>query len=236
MDIFNLGYDPKEEIERKQFKLDDFSLGVQKKEEDGEEIEVATFKGIANVMEHKDQGGDIVHKGAFKKTLQEKDGKVPFVTDHTYKIGNYVGIAHLKEDGNELKAEVEVLLTDNEAGKDFYQKARFANKRGQPLGLSIGYDIPKDRSEVKDGVRHIYEVKLWEVSGVLFPMNGLSRAVGFKDLQKYSKDDLKRAKELIDLVLQEKSPLDGTSEQSTSTEDADLLKQLTTKLQTLNKS
>lgn len=222
--------------ERKSIVFDSFEIGKQTKEIDGDSVEVASFEGVANVMEHEDLGGDIVHAGAFKKTLEEKDGKVPFVTDHTYKISNYAGVANLSEQGNELKASVEVLLTDNPAGQEFYTKAKFSNSHGEPFGLSIGYDIPKGKAEVKDGIRHIYEVKLWEVSGVLFPMNELSRAVGFKDFHKYSRTDLVNAKTIIKSLLSK--PSKDTSEEpsdDTHQEEADLLK-MHEKLTQLNKS
>lgn len=221
MNLFSLDYDRKEPTEHKTIWFDEFEIGTKTKEmPSGNEVEVSTFEGVANVMEHEDLGGDIVHQGAFKKSLEEKDGKVYFVTDHTYKIKNYGGIAALKEDGNNLEAKVEVLISNNPEGQEFHTKAEHAASHGVPFGLSIGYDIPKGKSEVKEGTRHIYEVKLWEVSGVLFPMNELSRAVGFKDLHKYSKTDLVNAKNIIDSLL-DTEPSDDTHD-----DEAELLKQL----------
>lgn len=187
--------------EHKEIEFDNFQVKQSDVIVDGEELEVATFTGVANVMDHKDLGGDVIHKGAFKKTLEEKEGSVPFVTDHTYKIKNSIGVAFLEEQGNLLKAEVDVLVSNNPEGKEFLSKAKFFKARGKPLGLSIGYDIPKGKYEMKDGVRHIYEIKLFEVSGVLFPMNELSRAVGFKG---YDFDSLEEQKELIEKILDSK--------------------------------
>lgn len=239
MDIFNLGYDPKDPTEHKTIWFDKFEIGTKQKEmPSGDEVEVATFEGVANVMEHEDLGGDVVHKGAFSKTLEEKNGKVYFVTDHTYKIGNYGGIAALAEKGNNLEAKVEVLLSNNPQGKEFHTKAQHAASHGLPFGLSIGYDIPKGKMEMKDGTRHIYEVKLWEVSGVLFPMNELSRAVGFKDFHKYSRTDLVNAKNIIESLLKKEPPKSTPDEPSDDThnDEADLLTEAKTKLQSLNKS
>lgn len=186
---------------RKEIELDSFDVKTSDVIIDGEEQQVAKFTGVANVMDHEDLGGDMIHKGAFKKTLEEKDGAVPFVTDHTYKIKNSIGVAFLEEQGNLLKAEVDVLVSNNPEGKEFISKAKFFKARGKPLGLSIGYDIPQGKYEMKDGVRHIYEIKLFEVSGVLFPMNELSRAVGFKG---YDFDSLEDQKELIEKILDSK--------------------------------
>lgn len=231
--MYDLGYtlQDKDPSEHKNIWFDEFEIGTKSKEmPSGDEVEIATFNGVANVMEHEDLGGDVVHKGAFKKTLEEKNGKVYFVTDHTYKVKNYGGIAALRENDNKLEAKVEVLLSNNPEGKEFHTKAQHAASHGLPFGLSIGYDIPEGKMEMKDGTRHIYEVKLWEVSGVLFPMNELSRAVGFKDFHKYSRTDLVNAKTIIE------SLLDGEPSDDTHTEEADLLKQMTDKLKQLNKS
>lgn len=187
--------------QRKEIAFDNFQVKQSDVIVDGEELEVATFTGVANVMEHEDLGGDVIHQGAFKKTLEEKEGAVPFVTDHTYKIKNSIGVAFLEEQGNLLKAEVDILVSNNPEGKEFLSKAKFFKARGKPLGLSIGYDIPKGKSEMKDGKRHIYEIKLFEVSGVLFPMNELSRAVGFKG---YDFDSLEDQKQLIEQILETK--------------------------------
>ena len=187
--------------EKKEIKFDSFKVKQRDVVVDNEEMEVATFEGVANVMETVDLGGDIIHSGAFKKSLEEKDGKVPFVTDHTYKIDNFMGIAWLEEQGNLLKARVEILISNNEAGKSFLSKAKFASFRGEPLGLSIGYDVPKGKSEMKDGIRHIYEVKVHEISGVLFPMNQGSRVVGFKGK---GFEAWEEQKELIDKILEAK--------------------------------
>lgn len=187
--------------QRKEIEFDNFQVKETDVIVDGEEQEVARFTGVANVMNHEDLGGDVIHKGAFKKTLEEKDGAVPFVTDHTYKIKNSIGVAFLEEQGDLLKAEVDVLVSNNPEGKEFLSKAKFFKARGKPLGLSIGYDIPKDKYEMKDGVRHIYEIKLFEVSGVLFPMSELSRAVGFKG---YDFDSLEQQKNLIEKILDSK--------------------------------
>ena len=206
--LFDVSRSKNKPSNEKRLTFDSFTIGTKTVHVDNEEMKVATFEGVANVMEHEDLGGDVIHKGAFKKTLEEKEGKVPFVTDHTYKVDNYVGVAFLEEQGNLLKANVEVLLTNNKAGKEFYTKAKFANSHGEPFGMSIGYDIPKGKSEMKNGQRHIYEIKLYELSGVLFPMNELSRAVGFKDLLNGDEDltaqELLAIKHEIDQAIKEK--------------------------------
>ena len=51
-------------------------------------------------------------------------------------------------------------------------------KRGVLKGLSIGYDTMRD--VITNGVRHLQELKLYEVSIVTFPMNELATVSSVK--------------------------------------------------------
>jgi uncharacterized protein len=59
-------------------------------------------------------------------------------------------------------------------------------KAGVVKGLSIGYDTVKD-SRDEAGVRHLEELRLWEVSVVTFPMNESATVSNVKSL-----DDARR--------------------------------------------
>jgi hypothetical protein len=61
------------------------------------------------------------------------------------------------------------------------QKAYGLLKRGVLKGLSIGYDTMRD--EVKNKVRFLKELKLWEVSIVTFPMNELATVQDVKQAE-----------------------------------------------------
>jgi HK97 family phage prohead protease len=51
-------------------------------------------------------------------------------------------------------------------------------KKGVLKGLSIGFDVVRDT--VTNGIRHLHELKLYEVSVVTFPMNGLATVSSVK--------------------------------------------------------
>jgi uncharacterized protein len=134
--------------------------------------EQGTFIGLASVYGNKDLGGDVVEQGAFTKTISEKNGEVPILWQHDHR--EPIGIGRLSDSAEGLHIKGELTLESPVA-----QKAYALLKRGVLKGLSIGYDTVKD--EVKDKVRYLKELKLWEVSVVTFPMNELAGVRGIKD-------------------------------------------------------
>jgi uncharacterized protein len=127
-----------------------------------------TFEGLASTWDL-DLGGDVIHKGAFAKTLtywREQGFAVPLIDQHRYgSIKDVLGSMVDAEERDEgLWARFEV---DEDADGD---KALRHVKRKRLNGLSIGYEaVQPERDEI--GVRHLREVKLYEVSLVLWPMN-----------------------------------------------------------------
>lgn len=136
-----------------------------------------TFVGLASTWDE-DLGGDVIHKGAFKKTLQEwksaKGRKVmPLIDQHNYgSVRSVVGkMLEAQETDEGLLSEWEVI--DGVDGEEIMRRV----SGGYITAMSIGYDPVKWDMERPDGaepwemVRHLREVKLWEVSVVIWPMN-----------------------------------------------------------------
>lgn len=124
-----------------------------------------TFKGIASVMDVEDLGGDIIDKGAFTKTLQE-NSRVPILWQHD--ASEVIGSGELKEYGGKVYVEGRLDMSDPMA-----TKAHGKMKSRLVKGLSIGFKTIKSTWE-KSGermIRHIGELKLFEVSVVTFAMN-----------------------------------------------------------------
>lgn len=123
-----------------------------------------TFHGIASVYGVEDLGGDVIDKGAFKKTLSENP-IVPILWQH--KSESVIGEGVLKEHQGKILIDAKLDMEDDEA-----VKAHRKLKRGLIKGLSIGFQTVKSTWEDVEGrmVRHIGELKLWEVSVVTFPM------------------------------------------------------------------
>jgi HK97 family phage prohead protease len=136
-----------------------------------------TFRGLASTWDE-DLGGDRIIKGAFKKTLSEwkaSKGKKPiFLLDqHDYwSIRSVLGkLVAAEETDAGLETEWEVI-----EGADGDEAMRRL-KGGFITGLSIGYSAVKWETEKVEGgeewetVRVLKEVKLYEVSLVIWPMN-----------------------------------------------------------------
>ena len=122
------------------------------------------FEGLASVFGNVDQGGDVVHPGAFKQTIMRRKGRVPLLRDHR----TPVGVAYVEESADGLKARG-VLNLDKDAAREVYSDLKFYREHDMPMGMSFGYDAVKKDS--KDGVRNLREVKLYEVTLTEFPMN-----------------------------------------------------------------
>lgn len=142
-------------MEEKRFEL---ICEVKEIQEDG------TFQGIASVYGVEDLGGDIIDKGAFRKTISE-NSTVPILWQH--KNDEVIGEGSVKEWQGKILVDAKLDLED-ETGQKAYRKI----KRKLIKGLSIGFQTVKSTWEEVEGrmIRHISELKLWEVSIVTFPM------------------------------------------------------------------
>jgi uncharacterized protein len=138
-------------MQNKAFKLELKSLSEQ-----------GTFTGMASVFGVTDLGGDVVEPGAFSRTLQHKGGEVPILFSHDTR--QPIGLGRVKETRSGLEISGELVLQSAKA-----MEAYHLMKKGVLKGLSIGYDSIRDT--VSNGVRHLHELKLFEVSLVVFPMN-----------------------------------------------------------------
>lgn len=147
--------------------------------------EARTFTGLASTWDL-DLGGDVIRKGAFKATLKawKEEGKVlPLIDSHRYGVEDVIGkMIEAKETPEGLLATFEMMPDDPKADA-VYRRI----KGGYVNGLSIGYEATKwekpDEEDRKSGVwRILSEVKLEEVSVVLWPMNTGSRIADVKAL------------------------------------------------------
>jgi HK97 family phage prohead protease len=141
-------------MQNKSFKLELKSLN-----------EKGTFTGMASVFGNVDLGGDIVEPGAFARSLQHKNGEVPILYQHDTR--SPIGLGRVQETKAGLEITGELVMQISKA-----QEAYALMKRGVLKGLSIGFDVVRDT--VSNGIRHLHELKLYEVSVVTFPMNEMA--------------------------------------------------------------
>lgn len=128
-----------------------------------------TFEGFAAAWTQ-DLGRDVIHPGAFAKTLtywREKGFSIPLINQHNYYNGIHDVLGSMvdaKETDEGLWAKFEV--DDGPEGEKLLR--HIVKKRLN--GLSIGYEAVEAETD-KDGIRHLREIKLFEVSAVIWPMN-----------------------------------------------------------------
>jgi HK97 family phage prohead protease len=128
--------------------------------------EAGVLEGYASTYHNVDRVGDVIQPGAFTKTLQEQGGKFPLLGDHDPRVRAGVALLEDRPTGLKLKG---LLNLGSTAGRELYAELKFFAEHGLGMGLSIGFVAVKDRWV--NGVRHLLEVALWEVSCTTFPAN-----------------------------------------------------------------
>jgi hypothetical protein len=128
-----------------------------------------TFKGVASAFDVADSYGTQTMPGSFKKTLKAK-GLFPALWSHN--VFDPIGVLT----GQEGEAGLEV---DGEFNLDVQsaREKRSLARQGAVTGLSIGFNIVKERLNKDTGIREILEVDLWEVSLCVFPSNQKARLI-----------------------------------------------------------
>lgn len=166
-------------------------IGIDEKE--------GVVEAIVAVIGNLDEGNDIIHSGAFTKTIVERARFIKVLDQHrTESVLNIVGKPlEIREIGREeLPAELLADYPDAKGG--LYTKTQYFLKTPEGMGVfhridedainqySIGYsvlDADYGKVEVdgkKVGVRNIRTVKLWEYSPVIWAMNEATLTVGVK--------------------------------------------------------
>ena len=138
-----------------------------------------TITGMASTFGNVDHTDDIIHSGAFTKTIAERGNNVKLLWGHD--INEPLGkITELQEqtDGLFMKA----VISDTSRGRD----ALALLQDGAMDGLSIGFTPVKGGTKYKkdksgNTIRHLNEIKLYEISLVSFPANEDARITSLKD-------------------------------------------------------
>ena len=133
-----------------------------------------TFSGFASTPDL-DQGGDIVVKGAFARTIAQRGSKLKMLWNHKatdLPIGKYTKVE--ERDGG---LYVEGKISDTASGRDVMTLLR----DGAIDSMSIGYAV-READYNDDGVRVIKDLDLYEISLVNFPMNEKAVVTGVKSV------------------------------------------------------
>jgi HK97 family phage prohead protease len=147
--------------------------------------EDGTFEGYLSVYGLVDLGNDVVEKGAFTKTIQEQKGVVPLLWAHDSKTP--LGALTLTDDDHGLAVKGEFFLEESAKAREMHAMSKRFMEKGRAMGLSIGYEAI--RKVVKEGVRHLKELRLHEGSLTLFPMLPAAQMTSIKSADGEEKED-----------------------------------------------
>lgn len=146
---------------------------------EGDEEGVVT--ALVSVTGVKDNVSDIIEPGAYATTLKARTPKGVWNHTWTEPVSKTLAIEELAPGAKGLPTQLpdgsswpqgagalQVKMQFNlktQRGKDAYEDVLFF---GDEQEWSIGYKVPEGKSATRDGIRHIYEVDLFEFSPVLF--------------------------------------------------------------------
>ncbi|UZE47599.1 HK97 family phage prohead protease [Rhodopseudomonas sp. P2A-2r] len=124
-----------------------------------------TIEGYASLFGAIDQARDMVMPGAFRETLAQRGlRKIPMLFQHD--PAEPVGVwLELSEDLRGLWARGRLIPDVNRA-----RELLALLRSGAVDGLSIGYRTRRGVIEPRTRVRRLYQVDLWEISIVTFPL------------------------------------------------------------------
>ena len=132
--------------------------------------EGARISGYASVFAIPDEAHDVVVRGAFRRSLKERGAagiRMLWQHDPAKPIGVWDDV-HEDRLGLRLAGR---LLTATAAGRE----AALLVAAGALDGLSIGFRARSARRDPATGMRRIFDIDLWEVSLVTFPLHPAAR-------------------------------------------------------------
>lgn len=129
------------------------------------------FTGYIAVWDTVDSYNSSFRRGAFRKTIAERGGKVKVLYNHAHLIGRALELA---EDDHGVRVRGRVNL-ETQRGRDVHALMQ----AGDLDGLSFAFQ-PIQETFNRDGVREIIEVRLYEFGPVDFPANEAAEITGVR--------------------------------------------------------
>ena len=146
----------------------------------GVDLDDGTFTGYASTWTREpDAYGDVVDKGAFKKTIKEQKGRIKILWNHHFDepIGKPI---ELSEDATGLLVKGKLVL-----GVQRAREVLELMRAGVINEMSIGFDTIAEKfvGDGRDRVRHLKELRLYDVSPVTFAANPSAMILDVKALE-----------------------------------------------------
>lgn len=177
----------------------------------GVDVTDRTVTGIAAVFGNVDEGGDITHPGAFKKTIAEQQGRVKHLWNHDFNQPPTAVVKDLREVGrDDLPADVRTRYPEAKGGllvvREYLDTPRGNEilagvKAGAITEMSYGYNVTqRDFTKGADGkiVRNLRQVRLLDTSDVPWGMNPAT--VAAKSLTEELSFLMERTQDFTDLM------------------------------------
>jgi phage head maturation protease len=166
------------------------------------DAEQGVVESVVAVFGNKDEGGDIIHAGAFGKTLVEGGRKIRVLDHHnSWSSRDVVGKPlELREVGREALPP-ETLARFPDATGGLFAKTQFALatqagretfsllREGYIDEWSIGYDPIVADFDDEGATRNLRELRLWEYSPVIWGMNQGTATVSAKQQETEAADE-----------------------------------------------
>ena len=136
------------------------------------------IKGYGSIFGNEDSDGDVIVKGAYKKTLKENGSRVRYCWQHDIKnpIAKFTEIG---EDETGLPFVAKFSMNSATSRDKF-----FLIKDGVVDENSVGIQIINSKLDKEQGVSFLNEVKLFEISAVTLAANDLARTYEAKGMTK----------------------------------------------------
>jgi HK97 family phage prohead protease len=167
----------------KDLEFKSFDLTQYKKDESGNLF----IEGYGAVFGNVDSYNDIIQRGAFLETINEKKDRIAFCYQHD--IWNPIGkIQEIKEDETGLWIKVMISAAEEDIQTKIVE--------GILKEMSIGYRVKESREEVRNGdtFRILTKISLYEISIVTIAANPLAVITGMKadEQQNYIEKEFNR--------------------------------------------
>lgn len=161
--------------EMKKIHGDDYKVKTFNFKANMENLKEREFEGYASTWD-KDDGGEIIEKGSFTKTLKENIGRIKVLFNHH--SDSLIGKPLiLKEDEKGLYVKAKISKT--RLGNDILELLRDGAITEMSIGyIPVKYDLGRDED---DFTVRIKELKLFDVSPVTWGMNSQTLILAVKD-------------------------------------------------------
>jgi uncharacterized protein len=210
-------------MEFKSLKFDDVAI----------DPDARTFEGYAAAYGNVDSDNDIIEMGAFAKSIKEGFPAKRIKVLWQHKADMPIGMpVDMREDSKGLWVKSKISRTAK--GDEAIELMR----DGVIDRMSVGFSIPGGKSTIDgQGIRHIYEGKLFEYSLVTWPANDQAIITGvktLKEMREFAENDSLSAKARNELLAELASitallkgePLQGTHNKGQPPLSSDEIKSL----------